>query len=393
VSGSAPGPRILLLGLGALGSRVLDLAVRLPGRPCLVVAGRDLEALRQRAHLAVLAAMQLGHAPEVSCVRIDLQHIDATAETLARLRPDIVFHAASLLAPRRLARLPPAAAARLTAGPLGPWLPLQLVLVHRLMQAVARSGQAIRVVNASYPDVVNPLLAGAGLAPWIGAGNLANNVPGLRRVLADRLACPLDEVDVRLVMQHAVSHRIHRHGTAGGAPFHLTALRGGEDVTAQIDPEDLFRDLATAWRRPGGAAGQLMTAASSVALLQAMTSTTRAVVHAPAPHGLPGGYPVELAGGRLALCLPAGVTATDAVAINEAAQRFDGIEWIAGGVAQITGGAAALVREILGYEGPQVSLADADAQAAELLARVRALRSSRTCAGGPCRPRHTGRPG
>jgi hypothetical protein len=388
-----PAPRLLLLGIGALGSRVLDLVVHLPGRPVILVAGRDLATLRPRVNLAVLAAMQLGHAPDVSCVHVDLQHIDATAETLARYRPDIVVNAASLFAPRHLAVLPPAAADRLVAGPLGPWLPLQVVLAHRLMQAVARSGHAIRVINASYPDVVNPVLASAGLAPWIGTGNLANNVPGLRRALADRLACPLDHVELRLVMQRAVSHRIHRYGTAGGAPFHLSATAAGDDVTARVDPELLFRDLATTWRRTAGATGQLMAAASTIALLQAMTSTARTVVHAPAPEGLPGGYPVELASGGLRLCLPAGLTAARAVEINEAAQRFDGIERIAGGVAWFTDPAAALLREILGHDVRKMALADAEPQAAELLARYRALgrigttRASRTTARGLGPPR------
>ncbi len=368
-----PDPRILLVGIGELGARVLDLLARLPGRRTLLAGGRDPEALRPRVNLAVLAAMQLGHAPDVACVRVDLDDVDATAEALARHRPDVVFHAATLLAPRRLARLPPPAGARLAFGPLGPWLPLQVVLAHRLMQAVARSGHATRVVNAVYPDAVNPLLAGVGLAPWVGAGNLANNVPGLRRALARQLARQLDEVDVRLVMHHAVSARIHRRGTADGAPYHLTALCGGEDVTARADPEALFRELATAWRRPGGATGQLMAAASSAALLGAMTGEARAIVHAPAPAGLPGGYPVALDGDRVELALPPGLAAPRAIAINEAAARLDGIEQIAGGTVRFTEEAVALVREVLGGAHREMSLADAAEQAAELRARVRAL--------------------
>jgi hypothetical protein len=385
VSGASPraepGPRVLLVGVGELGARVLDLLVRLPGRRAILAGGRDPEALRPRVNLAVLAAMQLGHAPDVACVRIDVEDIDATAEALARHRPDVVFHAATLLAPRRLARLPPPAGARLATGPLGPWLPLQVVLVHRLMQAVARSGHAIRVVNAVYPDAVNPLLAGVGLAPWIGAGNLANNVPGLRRALAAQLARPLDEVDVRLVMHHAVSTRIHRRGTADGAPYHLAARCGGEDVTARVDPEALFRELATAWRRPGGATGQLMAAASAAALLEAMTGEGRTIVHAPGPAGLPGGYPVALEGERLELSLPPGLSAPRAIALNEAAARLDGIEQIDGGTVRFTEDAVALVREALGDARRHMPLADAAAQADELRARVRALQRR----GGPIR--------
>jgi hypothetical protein len=371
--GVEPGPRILLVGIGELGARVLDLVARLPGRRTILAGGRDPEALRPRVNLAVLAAMQLGHAPDVACVRLDLEDVDATAEALARHRPDVVFHAATLLAPRRLARLPPPAGERLAAGPLGPWLPLHVVLAHRLMQAVARSGRAIRVVNAVYPDAVNPLLAGVGLAPWIGAGNLANNVPALRRALAGQLARPLHEVDVRLVMHHAVSTRIHRRGTADGAPYHLTALCGGEDVTARIDPEALFRELATAWRRPGGATGQLMAAASSAALLGAITGDARTIVHAPAPAGLPGGYPVALDGDRLELSLPPGLSAARAIALNEAAQRLDGIAQIDGGTIRFTEEAVARVGKVLGGAHRQMSLADAAEQASELRARIRAL--------------------
>lgn len=367
----------MLVGLGALGSRVLDLLVRDAPGVAIVVAGRRLEAVRQRANLAVLAASQLGHAPSVSCVRLDLRDVDATAETLARHRPDVVLHAATLLAPRRLAQLPPAIAERIAAWPIGPWLPLQVVLAHRLMQAVARSGHATRVVVASYPDAVNPLLAGAGLAPWIGAGNIANNVPGLVRAIAGRLGCAAAAVELRLVMHHAVSHRIHRRGTAGGAPFHLAVRVGGEDVTARVDPEAVFSDLATAWRRPGGTTGQLMAAASAAALIRAMLDGAPAVVHAPAPGGLPGGYPVAIAGDGAALCLPPGLTAAAAVAINEAAQRFDGIERIADGRVWFTDHAASLLGEVLGTACGALTLADSDAAAGALLAWYRAMRRGR----------------
>jgi hypothetical protein len=388
----------MLVGLGELGSRVLDLLVRLE-RTSIVVAGRDPDAFRQRANLAVLAAVQLGHEPDVSCVRLDLRDVDATAETLARHRPDIVLHTATLLAPRRLAQLPPvigdsrargvgtptalpagrgfspvgSIAGHVAESPLGVWLPLQVVLAHHLMQAVARSGHAARVVNVAYPDAVNPLLAGVGLAPWIGAGNIANNVPGLRRVIAGRLGCAAGDVDLRLVMHHAVSHRIHRLGTAAGAPFHLSVRLAGEDVTARIDPEAVFAELATAWRRPGGATGQLMAAASAVALVEAMLRGTPAVLHAPSPDGLPGGYPVVIDGDRAALCLPPELTAARAVAINEAAQRLDGIERIAGGRVWFTDAAAALLGEAFGHGCGELALADCDAAAGELLDWVHAL--------------------
>ena len=48
----------------------------------------------------------------------------------------------------------------------------------------------------------------------------------------------------------------------------------------------------------------------------------------PAPGGLHGGYPVRIAGGRVELDLPPGVSEEDAIAYNAYAGRGDGIERI-----------------------------------------------------------------
>jgi len=47
--------------------------------------------------------------------------------------------------------------------------------------------------------------------------------------------------------------------------------------------------------------------------------------HAPAPNGLPGGYPVRLQDGQLTLDLPAGITESAAVAWNAAFEREKGL--------------------------------------------------------------------
>ncbi|WP_201360045.1 hypothetical protein [Dictyobacter formicarum] len=88
---------------------------------------------------------------------------------------------------------------------LGPRLPWHLALIYKLMQAVSMSGQTVQVLNAIYPDVVNPILAKVGLAPTTGIEDLANNVPALRQAVAGLLNMPREQVDVRLIMSRYVS--------------------------------------------------------------------------------------------------------------------------------------------------------------------------------------------
>jgi hypothetical protein len=59
--------------------------------------------------------------------------------------------------------------------------------------------------------------------------------------------------------------------------------------------------------------------------------------HVPGPHGLPGGYPVTLRAGHLALDLPAGLDRAVAIAWNECYESENGLVVDATGHARYTG--------------------------------------------------------
>jgi hypothetical protein len=59
-----------------------------------------------------------------------------------------------------------------------------------------------------------------------------------------------------------------------------------------------------------------ISGASGVPLMLAMAAGSDWSGHVPGPHGLPGGYPVRLGAGGLALDLPPGVTRAEAIAWN-----------------------------------------------------------------------------
>lgn len=363
---------LMIIGLGDLAGLLLNLLVQGEEFGRIVLAGRDMAEMTRRKNLAMLFSAQLGRHHDLDCVALDLADVAGTAETIRRQAPDVIFNAATLQSWRMITYLPPEVFKALDEAQFGPWLPMHLALVRKLMLAVRESGLAPRVVNAAFPDAVGPALEGAGLAPTVGIGNVANIVPGLRGAVALLTCQPMRAVQVSLVTQHYLSHRVPAYGDSGGAPFHLHVEVEGRQ--ASIDPEQAFELVRTRFQRTGGAFRQLITAASAASVLTPMLRGETATVHAPAPAGLPGGYPVRIEDGEVSLALPPGLTVAEAVAINEGCQRLDGIERIdPDGTVHFADREMSVMKAMLNYECRRMPLAEVDAWADELGSKYRAF--------------------
>jgi hypothetical protein len=166
---------VAVVGLGDLGSRVLDALARSPHVERLIGATRDAERGAARvAQCRLVAALAggprhvefrpLGEIADGAAIEADVLVCGATRHTWWKPSPPQV--------------------------PYGTWLPLQLTVVRDLM----RAGPAAPVVCLPYPDGVGPALRPLGLAPAIGAGNVGETAPKLA-LLSGR--------PVRLVMHHA----------------------------------------------------------------------------------------------------------------------------------------------------------------------------------------------
>lgn len=365
--------RIFLVGIGNLGSAILDLCLRLPGKHHFLVGGRNLSTLQQRANLSMLAAMQLGYTPDMACTSLDLWNIDQTADIIARFQPTIILCTATLQRLGATDHLPKSLSAALAVAPMGPRLPLHLPLIHALMQAVKQANVPVMVLNAIYPDVVHPILQKVDLAPTTGIGDLANNLTALKQALASQLQWPAEDLDVRLVMARHVSYWMSRRDVTK-APFHLSVCLHDKDVTSHIDIAMAFEQIRTTWKRTGGTTGLLMTAASAMALLEGIVKNTEIITHAPGPQGLPGGYPVRVNAQGVTVALPENLSLHQAIQINEAGLRLDGIESIDEyGTVTFTDEAVALFKTLLGYDCKRMPLKEAKDWAKVLQARYEAL--------------------
>ena len=131
------------------------------------------------------------------------------------------------------------------------------------------------------------------------------------------------------------------------------------------------RLVRTPWPLPQGRDTHELSAAATADAVRALLRDEPTATHAPAPNGLPGGYPVRLSRRGVELDLPAHLTREEAIALNERAARFDGIERIEpDGTIVFTGEVAAGTERLLGLRLERVRPDEVDALAGELAART-----------------------
>lgn len=182
-------------------------------------------------------------------------------------------------------------------------LPFQAELAARVGRLVA--GRAW-LVNACFPDAVNPLLTALDIPVLCGVGNIA--------LLAASAQAALGLPDQRRLRM--LAHHVHLHAPHAGDPDALAWLDGEPVPAAPLLAEQRAAERTELNQVTGHAAALLL-----VALLDDRELTT----HLPGPLGLPGGYPVTVRGTRLSLRLPPGMSEAEAIEFNQQAAAADGV--------------------------------------------------------------------
>jgi hypothetical protein len=370
--------KIMIVGLGDLGSVILDLLLRMPESVEVVVATRNIERATARCNLALLAALALGSASRVRLVQLDLEDVAATARTIANECPEILLSTATMATWWLPDLLPEDDARAIRRAGFGVWLPVHLAPTLRLMRAVREAHFDGFVLTAPYPDVVNHVLGKVGLAPTAGIGNVAEIVPKLMRGAAAELHCRSEQVQVSLVAHHAlVSYAYRRMPPQLGdpvPPFLLRVKKDGCDVSSELDPLSLMLAPEPITE---GRATHLLTASTTIPLIRALMREEPVPLHAPAPGGLPGGYPITANRAGVEPALD-GIPMADAVAANIAAQKFDGVDRILDdGTVVLDPEGVLQLQSALGLCAGRISISDVEEQAADLVRRYQAFARKR----------------
>ena len=146
-----------------------------------------------------------------------------------------------------------------------PWYPMHFVPTHKLMQAVKKSGISAHVLNAAFPDVVNPALGKMGWRLLWELEILTIWCP-LKVAAARTFKVPLRSVAVYMVAPHFVSYYAGRFGKSGGAPYYLKVMVDDKDMTPKMNKDEFLSSVVTLVKRPEASMPTLLLLRRSVKL-------------------------------------------------------------------------------------------------------------------------------
>jgi hypothetical protein len=357
----------MIFGLGDLGGHVLEFLARTPNVPKIVAADINEDWGIRKTNCAIGGASQFGLYPNIEFIKLDAFDIDRTATVLKEIQPSIIYNSMTLQSWWVITQLPQDAYKAIDEARYAPWYPMHFVPVYKMMQAVKRSGIKTHVVNAAFPDLVNPALAKIGLAPTVGIGNIDNLVCCLRIVASKMFRVPLRSVTIYMVAPHFVSYYMSRFGNAAGAPYYLKIMIDDKDVTSKVDRDQFLANVTTLGRRPGGVQTHPLVASSVCKVIMGILCDTKEFGHAPGPNGLPGGYPIKLNADGVEVCPPENLSVEEAIRINNEGQVFEGVESIEDdGTVVLTKKAAGVFKKLLDYDCEHYSVEESEAKAKEL---------------------------
>jgi hypothetical protein len=373
--------KVLKIGIGILGGEILHTLAR-AGVDEIIVACRDEETGRQKAAQVSMGAAAQGLYPDISYRKIDLNDVEGTTRILGELEPDMVFNSADFHPFWRFhTDLPREVASRFgEGGPVGYSLalPFRLLLPFRLMKAVKASGIDTHVLLTNDPcEIVNPMLAGAGMEPTTGIGDFAHIVEPIRRVVSARTGVHVRDVEVYLVADFATYHLLRRNIAPPESTYFLKVIAGDQIVTDEWKPIEILFAAVEESRskgRKGPIADQHYTASIAVGDMMAILRDTGEIRHCPGPAGLQGGYPVRLDANGAEVVLPEEITLEEAVSMNEEAQKREGIEKVSeDGTVVFTDEAVSIMDTELGWDLKSFNVRDCEKMAENLSRAYKAL--------------------
>jgi hypothetical protein len=297
---------VVLLGSGAL-ARSVCYSLAVSAIPMtLTVAARNGSKAAEIAYVGNVRAALSGSPVRCRSVPSALSSPLELSRVLAATMPDIVLLAASYHSPCERLTNPSPWTALLDRAGFGLTAPLHALLAITAAEVVAQTGKP-RLLVASFPDAVNPIIAALGLPVFAGVGNAALLTASLRAAL---------DVHPRTRVR-MLAHHVH------------------------LDPPDSEDEEARAWlddrqvpdvtsalaeqRTTDRNELNLIAGHSAALLIRDMLSGAEIHTNLPGPLGLPGGYPVRIADG-IELDLPSEVSKADAIAWNRAASLRDGVD-------------------------------------------------------------------
>jgi hypothetical protein len=365
------GKTLMMFGVGDLGGWVLEFLARREGLGTIIACDVREHWGTMKVDCAASGAGQEGYCKTMKFEKCDVNDTDRTAELIKKYSPDVIYSGLTLCGWIPLRVIPEAVGPKYDKATVI-LASINVPLLHKLMQALKKSGVNAQVVNNAYPDIVNPILCKSGFPVLVGGGNLDIIVGDIRRKISVTENVPIREVTIYLIAEHC----INALGTRTGAPYFFKVMVGDRNITSKVDVDSLISDGGVL-KSPIGQESWLShpaIAASAVRNIMAMINDTNEFAHAPGPNGLPGGYPIRINAKGVEIVLPEEITMEQAIKINSDGMKCEGAEEIKDdGTLVFTDEAAQICKETYGLGLKEMRFADMEDVSKEVLSAFKKL--------------------
>ncbi|WP_312795168.1 hypothetical protein [Tianweitania sp.] len=325
---------ILITGTGMFAGRIaLDIASTAREPINVVIAGRNRMRLDWLRTAGNARAAMFDTPARFATQEIDLLEPGASEAVILEHQPRLVVQAASIQTSSVISDGGSRWTDLVAEGGLSATAVFQALISSRMAAAISALAPQTKLINCSFPDVVNGMITAMGHDVLCGTGNVAilsNVFAGARENLDDgplrvlaHYQCLAPWRQPPEARKGAAAPRVFIGDTEIADPFHAFSH-------CQLTPEPAIE----------------ISGASGVTLMLAFAANKVWHGHVPGPNGLPGGYPVKLEDGALKLDLPSSVSEADAIAWNEAFEGRKGLT-VGDGTAHYHG----RLKELLAEEG------------------------------------------
>jgi len=366
------GKAIMIFGLGNLGSWVLEYLARERGISQIITCDPRTDWGELKTTSVQVGAGHMGFPVTCKFEKCDVFDIDRTAELINKYKPDFIYAAMSLLSWWIPSLLPHEVHEEILKA-AGPLVPTHVTLVSKMMMALKKTGLKPLVLNNSWPDLTNPILARNGLGVTVGGGNLDLIVAEIRRRVSQKINVPIPNITVLFIGEHVINMR----DVNLGIPYYCKIMVDDKDITDQFDTKELINgvfyhrvpaNVQTSWLI------QNVVATCAVRVIRGMLNDTGELTHAPGPNGLIGGYPIRLRATGVEVVLPKGMTLKEAEKINIEGCKFEGVEEMKpDGTLVFTEEGIEVMKKYFGMNQTELKFADMADRAKEIMAAYKKL--------------------
>lgn len=325
-------PVIMILGLGSVGTYLLDYLAGSGESFEIVAVGRDASKMEKDVNIVRVGALirRKNRSKILIEENVDFNHTDQLIEVINKYRPHFIVNTS-----RAYSGLKYGSISWNAVRAYGIWAPLAVKYVKNIMDACESAETDAVVINTSYSDAVIPWLKSAGKRyPDFGSGNINHLIPRIKFAAAQMSGIEdYWNIDVMLATSHFHDVVISKEGQTEGMRQLLKIFYRGTELLLMQDA--VFEKCRIAM--PVDAKRNMMNASSNFeiisTILEAVRGKKTAGFFSPGAFGEIGGYPVIVDGGTSDAYIDESVFSLEEMrSANRKSIALDGMEDIKDGV-------------------------------------------------------------